>query len=165
MWGFQLWVNLPARDKMCEPRYQEIPPADVPVLSREDGSRVRVIAGEAGGARGPVAGIATEPLYLDVSLPAGVGLVQAVPTAHNACAYVFEGEARIGEDGTAVGAGQLAVLAEGDAAALMAGPPGARLLLVAGRPLREPVARLGPFVMNTRAELMQAVQDYQSGAF
>jgi len=164
MWGFQLWVNLPARDKMCEPRYQDIAPSAVPEYTAPGGVLVRVVAGESGGARGAVQGIATDPLYLDVGLPAGARFVQPVPSAHNAIAYVFSGDASLGgESARPVGEGHLAVLGPGEAVAASAPKGDARLLLIAGRPLGEPVARYGPFVMNSREELVAAFRDYQAG--
>jgi len=169
MRGFQLWVNLPAKDKMCEPRYQDIPPERIPEVSRPDGTRIRVIAGEAEGVPGAVNGIVTQPLYLDVTLPPGLRFEQALPTGHTAFVYVFEGEATFGvtdgEPGTLLRPSQLGVLAEGEGvAAATAGSP-VRFLLLAAQPLREPVARSGPFVMNTRDEIHQAVRDFQNGTF
>ena len=165
MWGFQLWVNLPARDKMTAPRYQDIPPERIPEVDA-GGARVRVIAGERDGVTGPVAGVATRPLYLDVRIPPGGAFEQALPPAHNAFAYVFEGEAELGgAPGTRVAAGRLALLGEGERFAAAAGDRGASLLLVAAAPLGEPVARYGPFVMNTREELQQAFRDFQAGTF
>jgi len=166
MWGFQLWVNLPARDKMTAPRYQDIPPDAVPVIELEGGGSVRVIAGEHAGVTGAVSGVATAPLYLDVRLPANGQIALPVQHGHHAFAYVYEGEARLGEaPGTRVGAHHLAVLGEGDAIAIEAADAGARLLVIAGRPLNEPVERYGPFVMNTREQIAQAVRDFQSGRF
>jgi quercetin 2,3-dioxygenase len=168
MWGFQLWVNLPARLKMTEPRYQEFPPARIPQRMDEGGVIVRVIAGESDGATGAVDGIATQPLFLDVALPAGRSFVQRVPAGHNAFAYAVEGDGEVGGrsegDGQATGPGQLLVLGDGDEVrARAAAEAPFRLLLVAARPLREPIARYGPFVMNTRQELVQAFEDYQRG--
>ncbi len=162
MWGFQLWVNLPADDKMCEPRYQDISPEDIPSIERDDGARIRVIAGESEGVRGAVDGIATEPLYLDVALPAGGRFVQSVPTEHNVFAYVFEGEAEIGKT---ISAGALAVLSKGDRVEIRTKDSGARLLLLAARPLDEPMSRSGPFVMNTDEQIRQAFRDYREGRF
>ena len=166
MWGFQLWVNLPARDKMTAPRYQDIPPEKIPEVELSAGVRARVIAGEAGGVRGPVEGIATRPLYLDVRMGAGARVSLDVAAGHNAFVYVYEGRVTVddGSGGTQeVGAGQLAVLSDGDAVtATTTGSP-ARFLVLAARPLGEPVARYGPFVMNTREELVQAAEDYRSG--
>jgi hypothetical protein len=167
MWGFQLWVNLPARDKMGPPRYQEFGPDAIPEAVRPDGVRVRVIAGEAEGRTGPVRGIATSPLYLDVALPAGAGYSQPLPAEHNAFVYVFEGAARVGPEGAgqSVAAGHLALLDPGGSLEVRGGDGGGRLLLIAARPIGEPVARYGPFVMNTREELRQAVQDLEAGTF
>jgi len=165
MQGFQLWVNLPARDKMTAPRYQDIAPARIPEVAAGQGARVRVIAGRYGGVEGPVQAIATEPLYLDAHLAAGARLEAAVPAGHNAFAYVYQGIARVGDEAKEVARGDLAVLGEGDQVVATAGDAPARLILVAGRPLDEPVARYGPFVMNTREQLAQAVQDYNSGKF
>lgn len=166
MRGFQLWVNLPARDKMTAPRYQEFAPDRIPQLSPADGVTVKVIAGQVDEVRGPIVQPATDPLYLDVSLTAGSRWSYPLPAGHNVFAYVFEGAATLGDgtDAQTVVQHELAVLSSGHLA-LTAGTGGARLILVAGRPLREPVARHGPFVMNTREELMQAFVDYQEGKF
>jgi len=163
MWGFQLWVNLPAKDKMTAPRYQDIDPEAIPVVRRPDGVAIRVIVGEVDGRRGPVTGVATDPVYLDLALPAGTRLVQPLPAGHAAFAYVFEGAAKVAD--RVLARGELAVLGEGDAVALAAAGGAARILLVAGRPLREPVAKWGPFVMSTEAEIHQAIADFRSGRF
>ena len=160
--GFQLWVNLPARSKMTAPRYQEIAASGIPEIALDAGVRARVIAGSFAGARGPIDAAETQPLYLDLSMPRGAAVGVPVPAGHNAFAYVFEGAAEIG--GTAVPTSALAVLGPGDRVAIRAGAD-ARLLLVAGKPLDEPVARYGPFVMNTEAEIRQAIRDFQSGRF
>jgi redox-sensitive bicupin YhaK (pirin superfamily) len=165
MWGFQLWVNLPAKDKMIAPRYQDIAPERIPETVLADGARVRVIAGAFNGVSGPVEGIVTEPLLLDLALPAGSRAVVSLPPGHNAFAYVFEGEAAIGEPATTVPRGSIAVLGAGDAALLRGGASAARVLLAAARPLGEAVTRYGPFVMNTQAEIRQAVADFQAGRF
>jgi hypothetical protein len=168
MWGFQLWVNLPARDKMTAPRYQDIPPEKIPEVELTAGVRARVIAGEAGGVRGPVEGIVTRPLYLDVRMEAGVRVSVDVAAGHNAFAYVYEGGVTLGPASSAqeVGAGRLAVLSDGDALRATTGPEApARFLVLAARPLREPIARYGPFVMNTREEIVQAMDEYRSGQF
>jgi redox-sensitive bicupin YhaK (pirin superfamily) len=163
MRGFQLWVNLPARDKMTAPRYQDIPAEAMATVAR-DGAVLRVIAGVTReGVRGPVGGIATDPLYLDVALAPGASFSETVPSEHNAFSYVYEGSIEIG--GTTVTHGHLAVLGDGDAVEARAGSEGARLILVAGRKLNETVARYGPFVMNTEAELREAVADFQAGKF
>jgi redox-sensitive bicupin YhaK (pirin superfamily) len=167
MRGFQLWVNLPAKDKMTAPRYQEFAPERIPVARPADGVTVKVIAGRVGEIVGPIEQPATEPTYLDVALDPGVIWTHALPEGHSAFAYAFEGTLRIGEGGHArdLQAQELAVLGGGANLVLAAGADGARLLVVAGRPTREPVARHGPFVMNTREELMQAFVDYQQGRF
>ena len=165
MWGFQLWVNLPARDKMIAPRYQDIAPERIPEAALAEGVTARVIAGEVGGVRGPVEGIATEPLYLDVHLSPDATVELPLTLGHNAFAYVYDGRATLGPASSAreVGAGQLAVLSDGDALRAATGSVAARLLLLAARPLHEPISRYGPFVMNTREEIMQAVDDYRNG--
>ena len=166
LWGFQLWINLPARDKLCEPRYQDIDPEAIPDVEAAPGVRVRVVAGELAGARGPVQGIVTEPVYLDVALEAGATVRLPLPLQHQAFVYPYQGALDVGEGApAAVGARELALLSEGAQLQLAAGAGGARCLVVAAAPLREPVARYGPFVMNTRDEIVQAVQDYQAGRF
>lgn len=163
MWGFQLWVNLPAADKMTAPRYQNIEPETIPVLDRADGVRIKVIAGRVDGVEGAVQAVATDPTYLDVSLPAGTSFTHAVPEDYAAFVYPFEGSIRVG-DGESLKRGDLGVLGSGDAITISA-DGAARALLVAGRSLREPIAKYGPFVMNTEAQLVQAIQDYNAGRF
>ncbi|MDR6992630.1 pirin family protein [Luteimonas sp. 3794] len=167
MRGFQLWVNLPAKDKMTAPTYQEFAPERIPVVPAGEGVSVKVIAGVVDGIAGPISQPATEPLYLDITLAPGARWRYTLPDGHNAFAYAFEGGVRVGEgdDARPLSAQELAVLGGGAHLILDAGDAGARLILVAGRPLREPVARHGPFVMNTREELMQAFVDYQQGRF
>jgi hypothetical protein len=167
MEGFQLWVNLPARLKMSRPRYQEIPAAAIPVVRRPDGVTVRVVAGEAEGVRGPVTEIAAEPEYLDVTIPAGAEYVQAVPEGHAALAYVFEGDGVFGgEGGQVVPSPRMIVFGEGDRVrAKAAGKKAVRFMLLSGKPLGEPIARYGPFVMNTQAEIEQALEDLRRGTF
>jgi hypothetical protein len=167
MRGFQLWINLPARLKMSEPRYQEYGPAEIPTVDVVPGVRVKVIAGEVAGVRGPIDQPATAPVYLDLHLDAGGAFRQTLPADHSAFLYVYEGALAVGEGSgaTSVLAQQLAVLGRGDEVALTATAAGTRAILVAGQPLREPVARYGPFVMNTREEIMQAVEDLRAGRF
>ncbi|KQN99398.1 MULTISPECIES: pirin family protein [Stenotrophomonas] len=167
MRGFQLWVNLPARDKMTEPKYQEFAPDHIPQVAPAEGVTVKVIAGQVGEVHGPIVQPATDPLYLDVALAPGRVWSYELPDGHNAFAYVFEGGLTLGdgESARAVARHELAVLGGGRGLRLQAGAEGARLIVVAGRPLREPVARHGPFVMNTREQLMQAFVDYQEGRF
>jgi redox-sensitive bicupin YhaK (pirin superfamily) len=164
MAGFQLWLNLPARDKMREPGYLDVQGADVPQFER-DGVTVRVIAGESHGVAGAVQRPVTEPLYLDLHLPAGASFEQALPATHNAFVYVYDGALRF-ETGCQVLSGRMAILANtpgSDGVRLTAGDAPTRALLIAGRPLNEPIAQYGPFVMNTEAELVQAVRDFQAG--
>ena len=166
MWGFQLWVNLPARDKMMAPRYQDMPPHTIPEVRTANGNRVRVLAGSFGDTRGPVMEVAAEPIYFDVELSAGGTESIALPPTHNAFVYCYQGAVTVGsEDPALVGHRHLAVLSLGDRLQLSAGNDGARLIVVAGKPFGEPVARYGPFVMNTREELMQAVDDLRNGRF
>lgn len=165
MQGFQLWVNLPAKDKMTAPRYQEIPPKDIPVAALPGGVAVKVIAGTIGATTGPIGGIATEPVLLDVALPAGASVSLPLPRGHNVFLYAFDGEAAVGEAATRLARGSIAVLGEGDGVLLAAPAGAARVLLAAGRPLKEPVARYGPFVMSTPDQLRQAIVDYQAGRF
>jgi redox-sensitive bicupin YhaK (pirin superfamily) len=165
MQGFQLWVNLPAKDKMVEPRYQEIPPQDIPVATLPAGVAVKVIAGTVGDTTGPINGIATEPILLDLALPAGASVALPLPRGHNVFLYAFDGEAAVGEAATRLARGSIAVLGAGDGVVLTAPAGAARVLLAAGKPLNEPVARYGPFVMNTNDQLRQAILDFQSGRF
>ena len=165
MKGFQLWVNLPASDKMAAPRYQNIEPGDVPEIARADGARVRVIAGRFEETDGAVDGIAVEPVYLDIALPAGIEIETPLPHDHAGFVYPFEGTVEIGAGATVVADSQLAALGPGATLTLRGGIDGGRAIVVAGRPLGEPIARYGPFVMNTREEIIQAVEDYQSGGF
>jgi quercetin 2,3-dioxygenase len=167
MRGFQLWVNLPKANKMDAPQYQEFAPDRIPVVQPANGVEVKVIAGVVGDTRGPIAQPATSPVYLDITLSPSASWEYALPEGHNAFAYVFEGGADIGagEDARAVSLQELAVLGGGEVFSVRAGPEGARLILVAGRPLHEPVARYGPFVMNTKEEIMQAFVDFQEGKF
>ncbi len=158
MWGFQLWVNLPARDKMVRPRYQDLAPGVVPEVDVAD-ARARVLAGTVEGVKGPVDGVVVAPTVLDVTIPErGRFTTNAIPATHTTFAYVTEGAATFG--GTRVDAGSLAVLGPGTS---IEATGASRMLLVAGAPIGEPVARRGPFVMNTDAEIQQAYADYRSG--
>ena len=164
MEGFQLWLNLPARDKMCPAWYRDIRPEQIPEV-RATGVTVRVIAGRALGVDGAMQREATAPTYLDLHLEPGASFAQALPAAHNAFVYVYRGSLSIGD--TAVPAQRMAILAnapEADGVGLVAGAEGARAILVAGQPLNEPIAQYGPFVMNTNAEIYQAVEDFRRGA-
>ncbi|MDR6289977.1 hypothetical protein E9232_002498 [Inquilinus ginsengisoli] len=163
MWGFQLWVNLPAGEKMTAPRYQDIPADAVPEVAAGPGATVRVIAGRFNGTDGAVEGGTTEPIYLDVHLEAGAAIDVPLPEGHAGFAYAYQGAAEIG--GEMLERGTLGVLGAGDGvrAAAKAGP--ARFLIVAGKPLREPVAKYGPFVMNTEAQIVEAIEDFRAGRF
>ena len=162
LWGFQLWVNLPAASKMIPPRYQEFPAADIPEERRADGSIVRVITGTtAEGTEGPVRDAATAPKYLDVALPAGTVFEEPVEDGHNGFIFVAEGAPAI--EGTTLAAKTLGILGPGDRVRIEAGAAPARFLLVSGRPLGEPVHRAGPFVMASREDLVQAFDDFRSG--
>jgi len=163
MRGFQLWINLPRAEKMKRPHYQDIPAARIPEVSGADGSRVRVIAGEFAAVRGPVEGVSLAPLYLDLSLPAGSRLTVPVTAGQTALLYGVEGQLAVAD--TSLAKGQLGVLSDGDTVQLAGGEQGGRALLLAARPLKEPVARYGPFVMNTQQEIQQAIEDYQAGRF
>ncbi len=164
--GFQLWVNLPANAKMTDPAYQEFSPAETPLERRPDGTEVRVIAGQTDhGTRGIVNNTHVEPTYLDVKLPPGAEFVQATEAGSNGFVYVIDGSLSVGSQDTALARRVLGILGEGEQVRVTAGPDGARFLLVSATPLREPVARGGPFVMNTRDEVLQAFEDFQNGRF
>lgn len=165
MEGFQLWLNLPARDKMRAPWYRDFQAADIPELTTPEGVKVRVIAGESHGMAGAMTREGTEPLYLDLEIPAGATFAQPLPAGHNAFVYVFRGALEIA--GTEVPVQRMAILAntaDSDGVVVKA-TKAARALLIAGKPLREPIAQYGPFVMNTQGEIAKAVQDYQAGLF
>ena len=169
MRGFQLWINLPAKEKMKPAAYRDIPAAEIPVVALPGGGRVKVIAGAVtvGGTTtgGPIHGLSTDPLYLDVELPAGASFEHPLHGGYNAFVYPFEGSVEVGPAGAtrALATHDAGVLSDGDGVRLTAGPSGARFLLLAGRPLNEPVVQYGPFVMNTREEIEQAIRDYQNG--
>ena len=184
MHGFQLWANLPSALKMTDPRYQDIAGNDVPQIIDDDGTVVKIITGNFWGKAGPVDGIAANPLFMDVSIPPNGRKTLPVDTRANAFAYVFAGQGSFVDASTPVGvrvekevAGQelnirdmtgnrtLVRFGNGDDVTVQAGPDGVRFLLIAGRPLQEPVAWHGPIVMNTRAELQQAMRDLQNGNF
>jgi redox-sensitive bicupin YhaK (pirin superfamily) len=170
LWGFQLWVNLPAAEKWVAPGYREFPAAAIPTEQRHGGVALRVIAGETGqGTAGPVTGVSTQPLYLDVSLPGGTALAEPLPASHNAFLYVFEGAVSVvaGEAhrDAVVDAGKLAVLGTGERVHIAGNDASNRFLLIAGKQLKEPVARAGPFVMSSRQEVMDAFQDFREGRF
>jgi redox-sensitive bicupin YhaK (pirin superfamily) len=164
MSGYQLWVNLPASKKMNPPRYQEFEPDEIPMEELGDGTVIRVIAGTtANGTTGPVTEIAAQPLYIDVTLPPGGSFHQPIHPGHNAFVKMIDG--RLAVDHEELVTGSLAVLGEGDQLEANAREEGARFLLIAGRPFNEPVARSGPFVMNSDEEIRQAYSDYRDGKF
>lgn len=163
MEGFQLWLNLPGRDKMCAPWYRDFASAELPRFTTAAGADVTVIAGESHGVAGAVTREATAPLYLDIHLPAGSRFAQALPAAHNAFVYVYRGAVTLGDD--AVPVQRMAILAN-DAQAdgvVIEATEDAKLLLIAGQPLNEPIAQYGPFVMNTEQEIYQALSDFREG--
>lgn len=165
--GLQLWLNLPARDKMTRPKYRDLAAAQLPEEELDEGARVRAIAGEAGGGRlrGPVDGLAVAPKFVDVTLPPGTAFREPVPPGHTAFAYLDRGEVRFGPRQTPVRGPALVVFGEGGLVEARAGDGGGRFLLAAAQPLGEPIARYGPFVMNTRAEIEQTLRDLRSGRF
>ena len=169
MIGFQLWVNLPARLKMTKPRYQDIISNQIPEVTREDGVKIRVIAGEVDGVRGAISEIFADPAYLDVSIPAKGSFSHPVEKEHTAFAYVFEGRGFFGSNENAqqssVSQPGLVVLGEGDYIQAGAANEPVRFLLISGKPLNEPIARYGPFVMNTQEEIQQALKDLKNGTF
>src|SRR5579871_694778 len=185
MHGFQLWANLPSSLKMTAPRYQDIPAAAIPEIIDDDGTRVRVITGDFWGKRGPVDGVAADPRYLDISVPPGKKKTLKVETDRHAFAYVFAGSGTFGSasqpfgvltekeapDGSELlvrertGNRSLVVFDSGDEVTVQAGDEGIRFLLVSGKPIEEPVAWYGPIVMNTNAEIQQAVRQLQDGSF
>ncbi len=180
MHGFQLWANLPASEKMTEPRYQEVKAGDIAEVIDDDGTRVRIICGDFWGKRGPVDGIAANPTYLDISIPPGRTKRLPVETSHHSFAYVFAGQGKIGnasepmptlteaEDGTLtadVANRSLVLFDSGDEVVAHAGDEGLRFLLVSGKPFEEPVAWRGPIVMNTQQQLREAFEELQRGTF
>jgi len=170
MRGFQLWINLPAREKMKPASYRDLQANEIPVVNLPSGGTAKVIAGrvEVAGEStvGPITGISTDPTYLDIALPAGARFSYPINSEYSAFLYPYEGRVDVGVDGTAdvLNAHSAGVLTSGDKIEVVAGPQGARFLVLAGRPLNEPIVQYGPFVMNTRQEIEQAVRDYQSGA-
>jgi quercetin 2,3-dioxygenase len=163
MWGFQLWVNLPRTHKMVAPRYQDVQGEQIPEVDLGPGARARVLVGTLNDVSGPVTDVVTEPVYFDLQLEPSASYTAMLPPEHNAFAYVYQGDAKIGAASTAIARGELALLTQGATLPVTAGAAGARLIVVAARPLKEPVARYGPFVMNTPDEIRQAFEDYQAG--
>ena len=166
MIGFQLWVNLPARLKMSQPRYQNIFADQIPQVTRADGVKILVIAGEVDNVRGPVTEIEADPLYLDITVPQNREFKHPVEKGHTAFAYVFEGQGVFGsDDAKPINHPRLVEFGDGDHVAVQATAQHVRFLLVSGKPLNEPIARYGPFVMNTQEEIQQALEDLRNGTF
>jgi quercetin 2,3-dioxygenase len=165
MEGFQLWLNLAAKDKMRAPWYRDIQSAEIPEFTTPDGVKVRVIAGASHGVAGAMQREVTEPLYLDLEIPAGAAFAQALPPSHNAFIYVYRGGVQVGD--TPVSVQRMAILKNeaGSDGVVLKAHAASRALLIAGKPLGEPIAQYGPFVMNTNDEIFQAVQDFQAGRF
>lgn len=168
MRGFQLWLNLPAREKMKPAAYRDIAAATIPVVALDGGGRVKVIAGRFAGSAGPINArgeLATDPTYVDVALPAGAELVHDIDAGHNAFVYPYEGSVEVGDARTPLPVHRAGVLGAGERIALRAGQDGARFLLLCARPLREPVVQYGPFVMNTVDQIRDAIRDFERGDF
>jgi redox-sensitive bicupin YhaK (pirin superfamily) len=164
--GFQLWVNLPAKQKMIAPRYQNISADEIAEIRRDGGATIRVIAGTVDGVTGPISGIAAEPTYLDVSVASHGSFSLPIPRGHSAFAYVFDGQGRFGaDDQRVIAAPRLVVWDDGDSVEARADESAVRFLLVSGKPLNEPIARYGPFVMNTKEEIEQTLREIQQGTF
>ena len=163
MAGFQLWVNLPAKLKMTPPKYQEVPADSIPTIVRDNGVRIKVISGKVDNTVGAVTEIAANPLYCDVSIPQNTIFKLDIPRGHAVFAYAFEGECKFGD--TQLDIYSLAVFADGDFVEATTMRSSARFLLVAGKPVNEPIARYGPFVMNTQSEIKEAIEDLQNGTF
>jgi redox-sensitive bicupin YhaK (pirin superfamily) len=164
--GFQLWTNLPAASKMMEPRYRDVPADTIPEISPHEGLKVKIVAGEVAGVRGPVQDVIVEPEYLDVTLEPGADLEHPTAADHTAFAYAIAGRGKVGPNGThELGRGQLALFTSGSSVLARASDVPFRFLLVTGKPLGEPVAWSGPIVMNTREELATAFREYNDGTF
>jgi quercetin 2,3-dioxygenase len=163
--GFQLWVNLPAKQKMIAPRYQNVNANEIAEIKREGGAKIRVIAGQVDGVVGPISGIAAEPMYLDVAVAPHGSFSLPIPRGHSAFTYVFEGEGRFGPEKRSVTTPRLVVWDDGDSVEVRTEESAVRFLLVSGKPLNEPIARYGPFVMNSKAEIEQTLRELQAGTF
>ena len=163
MWGYQLWVNLPAKDKMSEPYYQDIPPERIPEVALSGGGRARILCGELMGVTGPVKPRPTRPAYFDLTLVAGEQISWSPGAERTLLLYGIEGSFRAAGDSRLVGAKEIAILTGDGTINVVAGPGGARLLAISGQRIGEPIAHYGPFVMNSRQEIEQAVEDYRAG--
>ena len=169
MWGYQLWVNLPAKDKMSPPHYQNIPATDIVLIEHADGTRIRLVTGQFDGHSGPVTGIAADPLYMEVMLPPGKTFSVPTKPGYTVFTYVVAGQGKFGppgSDGTqTVTDSHLVLFGDGDSVMVQTDEKPVRFLLAAGKPFHEPIARYGPFVMNTQEEIEQALEDLQNGTF
>lgn len=167
MRGFQLWLNLPAAEKMKPAAYRDIPARDIPVVALPGGGQVKVIANQVSvngeTVTGPIHGLSTEPIYWDVHLPEDAVFEQTVPEEHNLFVYVYQGEITIGNDQRKLSSGNAGLLFKGDELKIVSTSVDSRFLVLAGKPIREPIAQYGPFVMNTPEEIEQAIRDYRSG--
>jgi len=166
MHGFQLWLNLSSDEKMCPPRYRDISSSSIPKLEREDGSTIRIVCGELDGIKGPVSGISTQPLYLDIHLPPNISFTHKTKTDHTVIAYIIEGEGQFSADSSEI-FGNRTIILYGDGAhiTVQSEKAGVRFLLFSAKPLHEPIAWQGPIVMNTQEELELAFQEYRLGTF
>jgi redox-sensitive bicupin YhaK (pirin superfamily) len=167
VWGFQLWINLPASEKMKPAEYRDLQPGDIPTAALPGGATARVVSGRVGDTVGPIAARATAPLFVEVQLPEGGEATIPVPLGHEGFVYPFEGGVSVGAPGSerVLARGEIAVLGEGEQVRLRSTGEAARALVVAGKPLNEPVVQYGPFVMNTPAQIQQAIRDFQRGDF
>ena len=166
MGGFQLWANLPASQKMMDPRYRDVKREDIPVVGLKNGVEIRVICGDVAGSKGPVKDIVIDPQYLDVSVPRDSEFIHTAKRGHTAFAYIYEGSVRLDDQkGKSAAGGSLILFSDGDQVAVRAGQEPVRFLLISGKPIGEPVAWRGPIVMNTQAELKAAFEEYGNGTF
>lgn len=165
MHGFQLWLNLPAREKMGPPRYRGITAGETPVIRREDGTTIKIICGRIGETVGPVTGITTDPEYLDISLPAGISYTHPTRPGYTAMAYAIDGSGRFSPAAAECGNTSLVLFSDGEQIQVGAGHEGLRFLFFSGKPLREPIVWRGPIVMNSEEEIVQAFMEYHNGTF
>ncbi|MDB4937907.1 MAG: Pirin [Labilithrix sp.] len=167
VWGFQLWINLPAAEKMTAAGYRDLQPEDIPIAELPGGATARVVAGRVANVVGPIEGKTTAPIFVEVGVPAGGEATIPVPRGHEGFVYAFEGNVRLGDIGKerVLTRGELAVLGDGEHVRLSSAGDAARALVIAGKPLNEPIAQHGPFVMNTTEQIQQAIRDFQNGEF
>ncbi len=165
LWGFQLWANLPSSDKMMDPRYRDVKKSDIPEVTLDNGTKVKVICGTVDGTKGPVKDIVIDPEYLDISVPPKSVFVHNIKKGHTVFAYLIDGEGHLGNTGEAYGAEDLIIFDDGEQISVETSKIPLRFLLISGRPIGEPVAWYGPIVMNTEDELKLAFEEYQEGTF